>query len=66
MNKYFAAAGALLVFVVLLVIIGPLATIWAWNTLFGSLHSIDYTAANWFAVVILGALFRASVYVKKD
>ena len=60
------AAGVvgIVVLVILLVIIGPLLTIWAWNTLFTG-YPIPYTLATWAAVVILGAFFRANVSIKK-
>ncbi len=47
-----------------LLIVGPLATIWAVNTLFPAL-AIPYAIDTWFAVVLLGAFFRANVSVKK-
>lgn len=39
--------------ILLLVIVGPLLSIWAWNTLFGSLHAISYSLETWFAVALL-------------
>ena len=47
---------------VLLVIVGPLLSIWAWNTLFGSLHAISYSLETWFAVALLfnAVRFKAS------
>ena len=48
----------------LVVIIGPILTIWSANTLFPSLN-IPYTLETWCAVIILGAFFRANVSVKK-
>ena len=39
--------------ILLLVIVGPLLSIWAWNTLFGSLHAIPYSLETWFAVAVL-------------
>lgn len=39
--------------ILLLVIVGPLLSIWAWNTLFGSLHAISYSLETWFAVAVL-------------
>jgi hypothetical protein len=50
--------------VVLILAIGPLATIWSANTLFPSL-AIPYTIETWLAVIILGAFFRANVSIKK-
>jgi hypothetical protein len=50
----------IVVLVALLVIIGPIVTIWAWNTLFGELHTIELTFNAWLAVVILGMFFGGS------
>jgi hypothetical protein len=55
----------LLVLIVLLIILGPLATIWALNTLFPVL-AIPYTFWTWLAVFVLAAAIRANVTVKKD
>lgn len=54
-----------LVFVVGLVILGPLGTIWAWNTLFGSALTVPYTLETWAAVVIIGGVFKTNI-TKKD
>jgi hypothetical protein len=43
-----------------LLILGPLLTIWALNTLFPAL-AIPYTLSTWAATVILGGLFTAKV-----
>ena len=53
-----------IVFIVALIAVGPLATIWAANTLFPAL-AIPYSFNTWCAVVILGAFTRANVSVKK-
>ncbi|CAB5221540.1 hypothetical protein UFOVP245_181 [uncultured Caudovirales phage] len=37
----------------LLVLVGPLLSIWAWNTLFGTLHTIPYSLDTWIAVSLL-------------
>jgi hypothetical protein len=50
--------------VIVILAIGPLATIWSANTLFPSL-AIPYTLETWVAVIILGAFFRANVSIKK-
>lgn len=57
--------GFLVVFILFMIIIGPLMTIWAANTLFPAL-AIPYSFESWIAVIILGAFFRANVSVKKD
>lgn len=49
--------------IALLVIAGPIATIWALNTLFPSL-AIPFTLETWAAVVLLGGALRANVSVK--
>ena len=55
----------LIVLIVLLIIIGPLATIWALNTLFPAL-AIPYEFTTWLAVIVLGSALRANVNVKGD
>lgn len=47
----------LLILVVLLVVVGPLLTIWALNTLFPVL-AIPYSVETWFATVIIGGIIR--------
>lgn len=54
----------LVLFVLFLIIVGPLLTIWALNTLFPVL-AIGYTWQTWLSVVILGGLFKSSISVKK-
>lgn len=51
-------------FILLMLVLGPLATIWALNTLFPAL-AIDYTFWTWLAVIVLGAALRSNVTVKK-
>jgi hypothetical protein len=55
----------LLVFVIFLIVIGPILTIWAWNVLFGAHIFIETTLETWFAVVILGAVFKTTVKTKE-
>jgi len=45
--------------IVLLLVFGPLLTIWALNTLFPALN-IDYTWQTWAAVILLGGAIRGS------
>jgi hypothetical protein len=63
MMKLFGVLG-LIAFVIVLIALGPLVTIWAWNTLFPAV-TIDYTFWTWLSVVILGTFFKANVSVKK-
>ena len=49
--------------VIFIVIIGPIATIWALNTLFPAL-AIPFTLDTWVAAVILGGLFKTSISQK--
>lgn len=53
-----------IVLIIALILIGPLATIWAANTLFPVL-AIPYTIETWLAVIIIGALFKSNVNIKK-
>lgn len=54
----------ILLVVVLVGFAGPLVTIWALNALFPAL-AIPYTFSTWLAVIIVGAVLRANVEVKK-
>lgn len=54
----------ILALVILVVILGPIATIWSANTLFPAL-AIPYSIETWFAVVILGAFFKTQVSYNK-
>ena len=59
MSKLFLA----ILFVVFLVVIGPIATIWSLNTLFPVL-SIPYSFETWLAIVVIGGVFKSSLTVK--
>lgn len=50
--------------VIALIIVGPLLTIWALNTLFPAL-AIPFTFWTWLAVVILGGALKSNVTVNK-
>jgi hypothetical protein len=54
----------LILLIVLVVVIGPLLTIWALNTLFPVL-AIPYTFLTWLAVVLLGLFIRSDISIKK-
>ena len=54
-----------LVFVIIIIALGPLITIWGLNTLFPVLD-IPYAFDTWCAIIIIGAVLRANVSVKKD
>lgn len=56
---------AILAFAVVAVIFGPLATLWAVNTIFPML-AIPYNFYSWLAVVVLNLTLRSSVSFKKD
>lgn len=56
-EKIMAAIG-LLGLAAILIIFGPLATIWSWNQLFGNIKMIEYSFWNWLAVAVLGLFFR--------
>ena len=63
MRNMFLVVGFAL-FIIALVVLGPLATIWALNTLFPNL-AIEFTFWTWAAVIILGTFLRANVSVKR-
>lgn len=63
MNKIMLVVG-FAVLIVALVVLGPLLTIWAMNTLFPML-AIPYTIYTWAAVLIMSAFFQTKVSVKK-
>ena len=46
-----------LILIFAVIIFGPIATIWALNTLFPVL-AIPYTIETWLATVIIGGIFR--------
>ena len=48
-----------------MVVVGPLLTIWALNTLFPVL-AIDYNISTWSATILLGAALRGNVKINKD
>ncbi len=52
------------VLIVALVLLGPLLTIWALNTLFPVL-AIPYNIYTWGSVLIMSAFFQTKVSVKK-
>lgn len=54
----------LVAFIVALVVLGPLLTIWALNTLFPVL-AISYSLETWAAIILLGGFLRANVSIKK-
>ena len=48
----------------LVIVCGPLAAIWALNTLFPAL-AIPYTLETWLAAFIIQAVFKSEVSFKK-
>ena len=50
----------LVAFLIFLIAIGPLLTIWALNTLFPVLN-IGYNMETWAAMVIIGGLFKTTI-----
>ena len=51
-------------FLIFLVVIGPIITIWALNILFPSL-AIPFTWETWLAVVIIGGVLKSRVTTNK-
>jgi hypothetical protein len=62
--KGIVGVGVVLLLIALIVL-GPWIVIWAWNTLFGAAHMIDYTFWTWLAVIIIGAFVNPHVRVTK-
>ena len=54
----------ILAFVIFLIVLGPILTLWALNTLFPAL-AIPYTIETWIAALILGGLLKSKVSVDK-
>jgi hypothetical protein len=54
----------IVVLIVVLILAGPLAVIWALNTLFPVL-AIPYTIWTWLAALVLGATVSPTVKVKR-
>jgi hypothetical protein len=54
-----------LALVVIVIIVGPLLSIWSLNTLFPVL-AIPYTFETWLAVMLVGGMFRGNFSSKKD
>jgi len=63
MSKLVLVAGFGLL-IIALIVLGPLLTIWALNTLFPVL-AIPYNFYTWAAVLIMSAFFQTKVSVKK-
>ena len=54
----------LVLLIIALIVVGPLITIWALNTLFPALV-IPYTFETWLAAVILGSVIKTTVRTKE-
>ncbi len=54
----------LIVLAIVLIVAGPLVTIWSLNTLFNL--GIPMNLATWFATLWLGAALKARVYTKDE
>ena len=52
-----------LVLIVIVIIVGPLLSIWSLNTLFPVL-AIPYTIETWAAILLVGGMFRGSFGTK--
>lgn len=53
-----------LVVIAVIIVAGPLLTLWSLNTLFPVL-AIPYDIYTWFAVIILAGVFKSNVKVSK-
>lgn len=57
-NAALAGGIALITLTLILVIVGPLITLWGWNQLFGDIKYLEYSFENWLAVGLMGIFFR--------
>jgi len=64
MTSTFTTFMLLVLLIVALIILGPLLTIWALNTLFPVL-AIPYALDTWFAVIVVASLFKTTIEHKK-
>jgi len=64
MTSTFTTFMLLALLILALVILGPLLTIWALNTLFPVL-AIPYALDTWFAVIVVAGLFKTTIEQKK-
>lgn len=62
MTKLLAVPFILLI--VAVIVIAPLAYIWALNTLFPMLN-LEYSFVNWVAICLLHSFFHQNITVKK-
>lgn len=54
----------LVILIIAMIVLGPIITIWALNTLFPVL-AIGYSFDTWLAVILVGGFLRANVTLKK-
>lgn len=52
------------VLIIVLIVIAPLAYVWALNTLFPVLN-LEYSFVNWLAMLVLHSFFHNNITVKK-
>ena len=57
MRKKMSKETFLIILLILLIILGPIVTIWSLNTLFPVL-AIPYTFETWFAAVVIAGIVR--------
>lgn len=58
-TKFKIGIWAFVALLILIVLVGPLAVIWALNTLFQL--GIDYTFWNWLAVIVLSVFIQTRI-----
>lgn len=52
------------VLIIVLIVIAPLAYVWALNTLFPVLN-LEYSFVNWLAMLVLHSFFHNNITIKK-
>jgi hypothetical protein len=63
-NEKIMAGVGLIGLGVIIIIFGPLVTIWSWNQLFGDIKMIEYSFWNWLAVIGI-SMFFSGAKIKK-
>ena len=53
-----AAVVGIFGLIAIMLVFGPLITIWGWNQLFGDIKYLEYSFINWLSVMIMGVFFR--------
>jgi hypothetical protein len=62
--KLSTSVGMIVIFATVIIIAGPLITLWMLNTLFAT--GLEYSFMNWLAALVLNLMIGANRISKKD